>query len=102
MYLYLILFFLFLFPSYPLLYFPAQILDEGRFSKQNLWPNRSITEWTSQQVSNWLMGLNLEQHIPEFTAKNIDGEQLFRLDSAELKVRCNFMFKNIQRRQVHI
>ncbi|XP_071356256.1 neurabin-1 isoform X2 [Trachinotus anak] len=62
-----------------------EILDEGQFSQQYQWQNRTITEWTSQQVSRWLMGLNLEHHIPEFTAKNIDGEQLLQLDSTELK-----------------
>lgn len=64
----------------------VQILDEGRFPKQYQWQNRSITEWTSQQVALWLMGLNLEHLILEFTARNIDGEQLLRLDSTELKV----------------
>lgn len=64
----------------------VQILDEGQFSKQYQWQNCSIPEWTSQQVARWLMGLNLEHHIPEFTAKNIDGEQLLQLDSTELKV----------------
>ncbi|XP_070702925.1 neurabin-1 isoform X2 [Pempheris klunzingeri] len=63
-----------------------EILDEGQCSKQHQWQNRSITEWTSQQVARWLMGLNLEHHIPEFTAQNIDGEQLLKLESAELKV----------------
>nr|XP_057903727.1 neurabin-1 isoform X2 [Doryrhamphus excisus] len=63
-----------------------EILDEGRLSKQYQWQNRSVAEWTIQQVSRWLMGLNLEQHIPEFTAKNIDGEQLLQLESADLKV----------------
>ncbi|XP_028284278.1 neurabin-1 isoform X2 [Parambassis ranga] len=62
-----------------------EILDEGQLSKQYQWQNRGITEWTSQQVARWLMGLNLEHHIPEFTAKNIDGEQLLKLDSPELK-----------------
>ncbi|XP_038550669.1 neurabin-1-like isoform X1 [Micropterus salmoides] len=62
-----------------------EILDEGQFLKQHQWQNRSIPEWTSQQVARWLMGLNLEHHIPEFTAQNIDGEQLLQLESAELK-----------------
>nr|XP_019945979.1 PREDICTED: neurabin-1 [Paralichthys olivaceus] len=62
-----------------------EILDEGQLSKQYQWQSRSITEWTSQQVARWLLGLNLEHHIPEFTAKNIDGEQLLQLDSTELK-----------------
>ncbi|XP_069031779.1 neurabin-1 isoform X1 [Embiotoca jacksoni] len=60
-----------------------EILDEGQ--KQYQWQHHSITDWTSQQVARWLMGLNLEHYIQEFTAKNIDGEQLLQLDSAELK-----------------
>uniref|UniRef100_A0A3Q3EE28 Neurabin-1 n=1 Tax=Kryptolebias marmoratus TaxID=37003 RepID=A0A3Q3EE28_KRYMA len=63
----------------------AQILDEAPSAKPHQWQNRSVTEWTSQQVALWLTGLNLEHHIPEFTAKNIDGEQLLQLDSSELK-----------------
>ncbi|XP_077405085.1 neurabin-1 isoform X2 [Vanacampus margaritifer] len=62
-----------------------EILDEGWIAKQHQWQNCSVSEWTSQQVARWLMGLNLEQHIPEFTAKNIHGEKLLQLDSAELK-----------------
>ncbi|XP_035848991.1 neurabin-1 isoform X9 [Sander lucioperca] len=69
--------------SHTLVLSSDEILDEGQ--KQYQWQNRSITEWTSQQVARWLMGLNLEHHIPEFTAKNIDGEQLLQLESAELK-----------------
>lgn len=63
-----------------------QILDEGQFSKQYQWQNRGVTEWASQQVARWLVGLNLEHHIPEFTAQNIDGERLLQLESQELKV----------------
>ncbi|XP_029022922.1 neurabin-1 isoform X2 [Betta splendens] len=71
--------------SHSLVLSSDEILDEGRFPKQYQWQSRGITEWSSQQVARWLMGLNLEQHILEFTAKNIDGEQLLQLDSAELK-----------------
>ncbi|XP_068432076.1 neurabin-1 isoform X2 [Clinocottus analis] len=71
--------------SHSLMLSSDEILDEGQFQKQHHLQNRSITEWTSQQVARWLSGLNLEHHIPEFTAKNIDGEQLLQLESAELK-----------------
>uniref|UniRef100_A0A8C4GVS7 Neurabin-1 n=1 Tax=Dicentrarchus labrax TaxID=13489 RepID=A0A8C4GVS7_DICLA len=71
--------------SHTLVLSSDEILDEGQFSKQYQWQNCSITEWTSQQVARWLMGLNLEHHIPEFTAQNIDGEQLLLLESPELK-----------------
>ncbi|XP_074926216.1 neurabin-1-like isoform X2 [Chelonoidis abingdonii] len=53
--------------------------------KQNQWHSRSISEWTTQQVCHWLMGMNMEQYIAEFTAKNIDGQQLMLLDSDKLK-----------------
>ncbi|NWX41022.1 NEB1 protein, partial [Steatornis caripensis] len=53
--------------------------------KQNQWHNRPISEWTTQQVCHWLMGMNMEQYITEFTAMNIDGQQLMQLDSEKLK-----------------
>ncbi|XP_042600810.1 neurabin-1-like isoform X3 [Cyprinus carpio] len=62
-----------------------EILDDGPPPKPYQWQNRSVTEWTCQQVSCWLMGLNLEQYVSLFTAKNVDGEQLLKLDSASLK-----------------
>ncbi|KAM6959484.1 neurabin-1 [Aplochiton taeniatus] len=72
--------------SHTLVLSSDEILDEAQFSKQHQWQNRCVTEWTSQQVSRWLMGINLEHHIPEFTAKNVDGKQLLQLDSPELKI----------------
>ncbi|XP_051928141.1 neurabin-1 isoform X1 [Hippocampus zosterae] len=62
-----------------------EILEEGWSKKQHQWQNRGVAEWSSQQVVGWLMALSLDQHIPEFTAKNINGEKLLQLDSAELK-----------------
>ncbi|XP_078811063.1 neurabin-1 isoform X4 [Oryzias latipes] len=62
-----------------------ELLDELQFSKQPQWQNRSVSDWTSQEVARWLMGLCLEHLVPEFTAKNVDGEQLLQLDSSELK-----------------
>ncbi|XP_073678114.1 neurabin-1 isoform X1 [Garra rufa] len=62
-----------------------EILDDGPPPKPYQWQNRSVTEWTCQQVSCWLMGLNLEQYVSLFTAKNVDGEQLLKLDNTALK-----------------
>uniref|UniRef100_A0A8D0L897 Neurabin-1 n=1 Tax=Sphenodon punctatus TaxID=8508 RepID=A0A8D0L897_SPHPU len=53
--------------------------------KQNQWHSRPISEWTTQQVCHWLMGMNMEQYITEFTAKNVDGQLLMLLDSDKLK-----------------
>ncbi|KAF0024711.1 hypothetical protein F2P81_023513 [Scophthalmus maximus] len=74
--------------SHTLVLSSDEILDEGQLSKQCQSQSCSVLEWTSQQVARWLMGLDLEHHIPEFTAKSIDGEQLLQLNSAELKDRA--------------
>ncbi|KAG7492377.1 hypothetical protein MATL_G00013510 [Megalops atlanticus] len=44
-----------------------------------------VSAWTTQQVCQWLKGLNMEQYIPEFTARDIDGEQLLQMDGSKLK-----------------
>ncbi|XP_029444773.1 neurabin-1 isoform X3 [Rhinatrema bivittatum] len=62
-----------------------EILDDGQSPKHTHWQNRSVPEWSTQQVSHWLMGLNLEQYAPEFAAQGINGEQLLQLDGSKLK-----------------
>ncbi|MCJ8748040.1 hypothetical protein PDJAM_G00160380 [Pangasius djambal] len=54
-------------------------------TRQHLWQNRPLSEWTNQQVCHWLMGMNMDQYIAEFTAKGIDGKRLADLDSSKLK-----------------
>ncbi|XP_069791839.1 neurabin-2-like isoform X2 [Narcine bancroftii] len=46
---------------------------------------RTLPEWTTQQVCQWLKEINLEQCAASFSSKNIDGEQLMLLDSNRLK-----------------
>ncbi|KAM9710735.1 neurabin-1 isoform 3-T3 [Menidia menidia] len=53
--------------------------------KEYQWQNRPVSEWTNQQVCHWLMGMNMDQYTPEFTAKGVDGQQLMHLDSDKLK-----------------
>uniref|UniRef100_A0AAY4E3L5 Neurabin-1 n=1 Tax=Denticeps clupeoides TaxID=299321 RepID=A0AAY4E3L5_9TELE len=72
--------------SHTLVLSSDEILDDGLPMKLHQWQNRSVPEWTCQQVSRWLIGLGLEQYIPQFTAKRVDGEQLLQLDSGGLKV----------------
>ncbi|XP_034985792.2 neurabin-1 isoform X8 [Zootoca vivipara] len=62
-----------------------EILDDGQSPKHSQSFNRAFQEWSVQQVSNWLMSLNLEQYVPEFTAQNINGERLVQLDGSKLK-----------------
>ncbi|XP_006805314.1 sterile alpha motif domain-containing protein 14 isoform X1 [Neolamprologus brichardi] len=43
------------------------------------------SSWTTQQVCQWLRGLNMEQYVPEFSARDIDGQQLLQMDGSRLK-----------------
>lgn len=65
-----------------------QTLDDepAPVTRQYLWQNRPLSEWTNQQVCHWLMGMNMDQYIAEFTAKSVDGKRLADLDSSKLKV----------------
>ncbi|XP_042247515.1 sterile alpha motif domain-containing protein 14 [Thunnus albacares] len=44
-----------------------------------------VSSWTSQQVCQWLRGLNMEQYVPEFSARDVDGQQLLQMDGNKLK-----------------
>lgn len=46
------------------------------------------------------MGMNMEQYITEFTAMNIDGQQLMQLDSEKLKV-CEYPRIDMERYKLH-
>lgn len=67
-------------------------------TRQHLWQNRPLSEWTNLQVCHWLMGMNMDQYIAEFTAKGIDGKCLADLDSGKLKVRIHkeYLHYNMQ------
>ncbi|XP_072109524.1 neurabin-1 isoform X3 [Mobula birostris] len=62
-----------------------KILDEGQSPKHNQWKTCAVVDWSTHQVSHWLMGLNMEQYVPQFIAKSIDGAQLLQLDGTKLK-----------------
>lgn len=65
-----------------------QILNDesSPVDKPHSWQNCSLSVWTNQQVCDWLMAMNMEQYIVEFTAKGINGKRLLELDSSNLKV----------------
>ncbi|XP_033900590.3 neurabin-1 isoform X1 [Acipenser ruthenus] len=72
--------------SHTLTFSSNETLDDSPATgKQNQWHNRPVSEWTTQQVCHWLMGMNMDQYTTEFTAKYIDGQQLMQLDSDKLK-----------------
>ncbi|KAM9231958.1 neurabin-1 isoform 2-T2 [Leptosomus discolor] len=62
-----------------------EILDDGQSPKHSQCQSRAVQEWSVQQVSHWLMTLNLEQYVSEFSAQNINGEHLLQLDGSRLK-----------------
>ncbi|XP_077997784.1 uncharacterized protein LOC144450903 isoform X3 [Glandiceps talaboti] len=47
--------------------------------------SRPIYEWDNNQVLQWLMLNEQDQHMPQFQANNINGLQLLQLDGAKLK-----------------
>ncbi|XP_015821969.1 neurabin-2 isoform X1 [Nothobranchius furzeri] len=73
--------------SHTLIFSSSETLDDEPVAagKEYQWQNRPVSEWTNQQVCHWLMGMNMDQYTPEFTAKGIDGQQLLNLDSDKLK-----------------
>uniref|UniRef100_A0A3Q2D9G2 Sterile alpha motif domain containing 14 n=1 Tax=Cyprinodon variegatus TaxID=28743 RepID=A0A3Q2D9G2_CYPVA len=48
-------------------------------------PSSSISSWSTQEVCQWLRGLHMDQYVPEFSARDIDGEQLLQMDGTKLK-----------------
>ncbi|KAK1804815.1 hypothetical protein P4O66_003546 [Electrophorus voltai] len=48
-------------------------------------PQCLVSSWSTQQVCDWLKSLNMEQYIPEFRAKDIDGDLLLQMDGTKLK-----------------
>ncbi|XP_034417521.1 neurabin-1 isoform X2 [Cyclopterus lumpus] len=73
--------------SHTLIFSSSETLDDEPVAtgKEYHWQNRPVSEWTNQQVCHWLMGMNMDQYTPEFTAKGVDGQQLLYLDSEKLK-----------------
>lgn len=73
--------------SHTLTFSSSEMLDEESSSggKDYHWQNRPVSDWTSQQVCHWLMGMNMDQYTPEFSTQAIDGQQLLNLDSDRLK-----------------
>uniref|UniRef100_UPI00398F46A1 sterile alpha motif domain-containing protein 14 n=1 Tax=Pristiophorus japonicus TaxID=55135 RepID=UPI00398F46A1 len=65
-------------PTHTLSLSSDEFLDEGQ-------PYCLVSTWTTQQVSHWLIGLNMDHYVSEFTTGNVDGEQLLHLDGSKLK-----------------
>ncbi|XP_055084559.1 neurabin-2-like [Periophthalmus magnuspinnatus] len=64
-----------------------QTLDDDLIptNNNNQWQSLPVTEWSSQQVCRWLVGMSMEQYAAEFSAKGVNGEQLLNMDTDKLK-----------------
>lgn len=49
------------------------------------WHEKPVSEWTTHQVSTWLLALGLDQYISKFEDRNVNGQSLINLDSTVLK-----------------
>ncbi|XP_076159762.1 uncharacterized protein ppp1r9alb isoform X1 [Alosa pseudoharengus] len=59
--------------------------DPPPTGKGYVWQTRPLSEWTIQQVCQWLMAMNMDEYIAEFTTRGVDGQKLMNLDSSKLK-----------------
>lgn len=53
--------------------------------KTDEWHDKPVSEWTTTQVSTWLLALGLDQYISKFEDRNVNGQSLVNLDSTLLK-----------------
>ncbi|XP_044269794.1 uncharacterized protein LOC123014647 isoform X2 [Tribolium madens] len=50
------------------------------------WHSTPISEWSKDQVSQWLLGIGMENHIPKFVELDVNGQALLLLTSADFKI----------------
>ncbi|XP_012270430.1 uncharacterized protein LOC105694386 isoform X2 [Orussus abietinus] len=53
--------------------------------KSHFWQNTPITDWSKEQVCQWLSGVGLERYASRFLEAGISGGSLLRLESRDLK-----------------
>nr|XP_031825941.1 uncharacterized protein LOC116424110 isoform X6 [Nomia melanderi] len=53
--------------------------------KSHFWQNAPVTDWSKEQVCQWLTGIGLERYAPRFLETGINGGNLLRLESRDLK-----------------
>ncbi|XP_053469302.1 sterile alpha motif domain-containing protein 14-like isoform X1 [Ictalurus furcatus] len=63
---------------------PYQTLSQSSDERADE-PQCVARSWSTQQVCDWLKSLNMEQYVPEFRDKDVDGELLLQMDGTKLK-----------------
>ncbi|XP_064647076.1 uncharacterized protein LOC135499942 isoform X3 [Lineus longissimus] len=51
----------------------------------NQWQSCAVTDWTVDQVCQWLICLEMDHYKPQFTMEAVDGRGLLALDGNKLK-----------------
>ncbi|KAL0119591.1 hypothetical protein PUN28_007793 [Cardiocondyla obscurior] len=65
---------------------PAHLSDFGLGDKKShFWQTAPVADWSKEQVCQWLTGIGLEHYSPQFLDNNINGNNLLRLESRDLK-----------------
>ncbi|XP_063976441.1 neurabin-1 isoform X1 [Diachasmimorpha longicaudata] len=59
--------------------------DFGLDKKSLFWQTACITDWSKEQVCQWLTGIGLERFSSRFMDNGINGSSLLRLESRDLK-----------------
>ncbi|XP_039312837.1 uncharacterized protein LOC105202232 isoform X3 [Solenopsis invicta] len=73
-------------PDSSTVWLPAHLSDFGLGDKKShFWQNAPIADWSKEQVCQWLTGIGLEHYSPQFLDNGINGNNLLRLESRELK-----------------
>ncbi|XP_072763772.1 uncharacterized protein Spn isoform X2 [Anoplolepis gracilipes] len=65
---------------------PAHLSDFGLGDKKShFWQSAPVADWSKEQVCQWLTGIGLELYSSQFLDNGINGSNLLRLESRELK-----------------
>lgn len=55
-------------------------------TSSHFWQSAPVSEWSKEQVCQWLLALGLEQHISKFLEHQVGGMALLQLDSRDFKI----------------
>ncbi|CAH1788608.1 unnamed protein product, partial [Owenia fusiformis] len=44
-----------------------------------------VSDWTKEQVCQWLSAIDMDKYVPDFLATDINGVQLLQIDGTRLK-----------------
>ncbi|KAG5681654.1 hypothetical protein PVAND_011068 [Polypedilum vanderplanki] len=60
--------------------------DRAKIAISHQWKSGPVEQWNNEQVCHWLLGINMEQHVPKFIEHVVEGGALLQLDSRDFKI----------------